>query len=60
MSLKALIDLANNRRDDVDSHVRIQRNEASYERVRQYDREIERRIESKAVSQELLAKTCSL
>lgn len=59
MSLKALIDLAN-RRGDVDSHVRAQRNEASYARVRQYDREIEKRIESKAVSQELLAKTCSL
>ncbi|PNG01440.1 hypothetical protein CXK98_05840 [Stutzerimonas kunmingensis] len=59
MSLKALIDLAN-RRGVVDSHVRVQRNEASYERVRRYDREIVERIESKAVSQELLAKTCSL
>ncbi len=59
MSLKALIDLAN-RRDNVDSHVRVQRNEVSYARVREYDREIEKRIESKAVSQELLAKTCSL
>lgn len=58
MSLKALIDLAN-RRDD-DSHVRVQRNEMSYARIRQYDREIEKRIAAKAVSQELLAKTCSL
>ena len=59
MSLKALIDLAN-RRDENDSHVRAQRNEATYARVRQFDREIEKRIASKAVSQELLSKTCSL
>lgn len=59
MSLKALIDLANRRNDD-DSHVRAARIQASYVRVRQYDQEIEKRIASKAVSQELLAKTCSL
>jgi len=58
MSLKALIELAK-RRDD-DSHVRARWSEVNYERVRQYDREIEKRIAAKAVSQELLAKTCSL
>lgn len=59
MSLKALIDLANRQKDD-DAHVRAARIHASYARVRQYGQEIEKRIASKAVSAELLAKTCSI
>ncbi|GAB0063355.1 MULTISPECIES: hypothetical protein [Pseudomonas syringae group] len=59
MSLKALIDLAN-RQTVEDSPARDRRNQESYARVNQYGKQVEQRIASKAVSQELLAKACSL
>ena len=59
MSLKALIDLAN-RRVEEDVADRARRIQESNARVKQFGEDAERRIASKAVSQELLAKTCSL
>ncbi|MGY1917529.1 hypothetical protein ACW9IF_01290 [Pseudomonas tolaasii] len=59
MSLIALIELTNRRKYEA-SDVRAARMEESRKRLRQYDQEIEKRIASQAVSQALLAKTCSL
>ncbi|MBK3468872.1 hypothetical protein [Pseudomonas sp. MF6776] len=59
MSLTALIELTNRRKYEA-SDVRAARMEESRARLRQYDQEIEKRIASQAVSQALLAKTCSL
>jgi hypothetical protein len=59
MSLIALIELTNRRKYEA-SDVRAARMEESRARLRQYDQEIEKRIASQAVSQALLAKTCSL
>ncbi|RLU08390.1 MULTISPECIES: hypothetical protein [Pseudomonas] len=59
MSLTALIELTNRRKYE-DSNARAMRMEESRVRLRQYDQEIEQRIASQAVSQALLAKTCSL
>jgi hypothetical protein len=59
MSLNALIELTNRRKYE-DSEARAMRVQESLVRLRQYDAEIEKRIASQAVSQALLAKTCSL
>ncbi|AVB21584.1 MULTISPECIES: hypothetical protein [Pseudomonas syringae group] len=59
MNLNALIELTNSRKAE-DSSVRAARIAESRVRLRQYDQEIEKRIASQAVSQALLAKTCSL
>lgn len=57
MSLQALIAISRTRDLDRDSSVRL---EEARRRVQAYDRDIEKQIASKAVSRELLAKTCSL
>ncbi len=57
MSLQALIAISRTRDLDRDSNVRL---EEARRRVQAYDRDIEKQIASKAVSRELLAKTCSL
>lgn len=57
MSLQALIAISRIRDLDRESNVRL---EEARRRVQAYDREIEKQIASKAVSRELLAKTCSL
>lgn len=59
MSLTALIELTIRRKYE-DSDARATRMQESRARLRQYDQEIEQRISSQAVSQALLAKTCSL
>ncbi|WP_274644019.1 hypothetical protein [Pseudomonas serbica] len=57
MSLKALIDLSQIRELDSAGHARL---EQARQRQREYDREIEKQVANKAVSQELLAKVCNL
>lgn len=57
MSLQALIDIS--RRRGLDQEIRESLAEAR-RRQQEHDREIERQIASKAVSRDLLAKTCSL
>lgn len=66
MSLAALIELS--RFGAIPDHelppeelaARIERRNASYERMKQYDKEIEQRIKDREVTQELLRKTCNL
>lgn len=57
--LQALIELTNRRKVE-DPQVRAERLAASRVRMRQYDVEIERRIAAEAVSNQLLAKVCSI
>jgi hypothetical protein len=57
MSLQALIELSRIRDLDRDGNARL---EQARQRQREFDLEIEKKIAYKAVSRELLAKTCSL
>tara|TARA_R110001592_G_scaffold86235_2_gene254566 strand:- start:37 stop:210 length:174 start_codon:yes stop_codon:yes gene_type:complete len=57
MSLQALIEISRIRDLDRESSARL---ELARQRQRQYDREIEKQIANKAVSNKLLAKACSL
>lgn len=57
MTLQALIDLSRIRDIDRAGNVRL---EQARQRQREYDRKIEKQVANKAVSHELLAKTCSL
>lgn len=57
MSLQALINLSRVRDLDRDGDVRL---EQARQRQRAYDREIEQKVAKKAVTHELLCRTCSL
>lgn len=57
MSLQALINLSRVRDLDRDGDVRL---ELARQRQRAYDREIEQKVAKKAVTHELLSRTCSL
>ena len=57
MTLLQLIDLSNIRELDPAGLLRL---EQARQRQRDYDRAIEKQVANKAVSHELLAKTCSI
>lgn len=57
MSLQTLINLSRVRDLDRDGDVRL---EQARQRQRAYDREIEQKVAKKAVTHELLSRTCSL
>ncbi|WP_338924400.1 hypothetical protein V0M98_32830 (plasmid) [Pseudomonas silesiensis] len=57
MTLQQLIDLSQIRELDSAGYARLAQ---ARQRQREYDREIEKQVANKAVSHELLAKTCNL
>lgn len=57
MSLQALIELSHIRNLDCEGNTRLRE---ARQRQKEFDREIAKKIASKAVSRELLVKTCSL
>lgn len=57
MTLQQLIDLSRIRELDSAGYARLAQ---ARQRQREYDREIEKQVANKAVSHELLAKTCNL
>lgn len=57
MSLQALIEISSIQDLDREGEVRL---EQARQRQRAYDREIEQKVAKKAVTQELLSRTCSI
>lgn len=66
MSLSALIELSklaaipDHELPPEELAARIERQNAAYDRLKQYDKEIEQRIKNSEVTHELLRKTCSI